>query len=80
MFPGDFDLNECILSHVHHEWRKVAMVLGSALNECRSKGIEVSNEALEGSLRKLIERGRIEAQGDVSKWRFSEVRWRSSKQ
>ncbi len=55
-------------------WRKVAMVVGQALDRCKEIGIPISDEVLAARLQVLAEAGRIEDIGDLRMWRFSEVR------
>jgi predicted metalloenzyme YecM len=52
----------------------VAFVLGKVIHEFDTKGIVVSEEMLETRLRVLIKLKQIEPAGNVSRWRFSEVR------
>jgi hypothetical protein len=70
----DSFIDERILFVIRPQWRKVAFVLTKVAHEFDAKGISVSEERLELRLRALIELRQIEPAGDVSRWRFSEVR------
>ena len=68
------DLDAIIFSTVTKHWRKVAMVVGKAFEECEARELPVDDEVIGIRIRLLTETGRLESQGDVRKWRFSEVR------
>jgi hypothetical protein len=70
----DSFIDERILFFVRPQWRKVAFILTKVVHEFDAKGISVSEERLEKRLRVLIKLKQIESAGDVSRWRFSEVR------
>ena len=48
--------------------------MGKVIHEFDAKGISVSEERLEKRLRVLIKLKQIEPAGNVSRWRFSEIR------
>jgi hypothetical protein len=71
----DFDIDDAILSSVEPSWRKVAMII------CKAAEI-LYGELPDGDepyrligrrVEKLVENGRLQAQGDVKRWRHSEV-------
>lgn len=70
----DASLDDLILAVVKLSWQKVAMVLGKARRLSESRDIETSYDALAARITALCTEGRLEAQGNVSKWRRSEVR------
>lgn len=62
-----------ILSFARPQWRKVAMIISQVARESgRDRDADCENVA--ERIRVLVEAGRLEAQGDLSKWRHSEVR------
>jgi uncharacterized protein DUF3658 len=71
---SEADVDAIILSVMKPHWRKVAMVVGTALGRCRELGLQICDEALAARIQVLAESGRIEDVGDLRKWRFSEVR------
>jgi len=74
MTVTDSFIDERILFFVRPQWRKVAFVLTKVIHEFDAKGISISEARLEKRLRALIKLKQIEPAGDVSGWRFSEVR------
>ncbi len=71
---SEVDIDAIIFAVMRPHWRKVAMIVGQALEQCNQLGISISDEALAARLQALAEAGRIEDVGDLRKWRFSEVR------
>jgi Protein of unknown function len=73
---SDLQIDEVILSVAEASWRKVAFVIikvaaamGSELSE-DDAGYNLVAERIE----MLVRGGRLLAQGDIKKWRHSEVR------
>jgi Protein of unknown function len=71
---SDGPLDDLILSVVNPNWQKVAMVLGKARRLSESRGLEISYDAFADRIAELCMEGRLESQGNVSKWRRGEVR------
>ena len=55
-------------------WRKVAMVVGLAMEKLRAQYPQFSDTFYAERVRALADQGRLESQGDLSYMRFSEVR------
>jgi hypothetical protein len=68
------DLDAIIFSAVATQWLKVAMVISRALKKCEERNLPIDDEVIGVRIRFLSETDRLESQGDVRKWRFSEVR------
>jgi|HubBroStandDraft_4_1064222.scaffolds.fasta_scaffold29784_3 hypothetical protein len=69
-------IDEAILSVTSTSWRKVARVIvmtGEILGENLPKG-EAGLDLVADRIEALIHDGRLLAQGDIKKWRHSEVR------
>jgi hypothetical protein len=67
-------LDDLILSQARH-WRlKVAPIFVCVRQKCEVEGRIVSDEKLNERLRYLVDSGELEAFGEISNWRFSEVR------
>lgn len=69
-------IDSVILSAVGERWTKVAMVIARVVNAF-SHGLPPGDEGCEVISRRiqaLVHDGRLVAQGDTNKWRFSEVR------
>ena len=71
---SEADIDAVIFSAMTPHWRKVAMVVITALARCRELGLQIGDEALAARIQALAKSGRIEDVGDLRKWRFSEVR------
>ena len=74
---SEADIDTIIFSVMKPHWRKVAMIVATALGRCKELGLQISGEALAARLQVLAESGRIEDVGDLRKWRHSEVRLKS---
>jgi hypothetical protein len=61
------DLDAAILSHARERWLKAAMVASRATQDC---GLGLSDEQFDI----VVARGRLVAQGNLCRPRFSEVR------
>ena len=69
-------IDEAILSVTVTSWRKVALVIGVAQKTLSNNlpqgdtGLDLIAKRIEA----LVQDGRLLAQGDIKKWRYSEVR------
>jgi Protein of unknown function len=68
------DLDALLLSSSKTQWQKVAMIVSIVYFEYRHNGIDVSVDAVADRIRSLVEDGKLQAQGDLSKMRHSEVK------
>jgi hypothetical protein len=76
------DVDGLILSFAKVQWRKVAMIIGQVLDECRRRGVGVDEDGVADRvcdsaaerICALVENGQLEAQGNLSRWRHSEVK------
>jgi hypothetical protein len=66
-------IDETLLSNARHEWRKVAMVVGLTMTRCND-AVSLPDIFYSQRVRKLVEDGRLESQGNLVYMRFSEVR------
>jgi hypothetical protein len=74
---SDADIDAVIFSALSTRWLKTAKIIGDALTECRRLQLPVSAEMLGARIQALDEAHRLDSQGDLRKWRFSEVRLKS---
>jgi hypothetical protein len=68
------ELDATILSHARQRWLKVAMI---ATRTTQERGLDLTDEQLDtvvARVRDLVAQGRLAAQRDLSRPRFSEVR------
>jgi hypothetical protein len=70
-------IDQALLSSVSYGWRKVAMVVGMAMDERRWPGIPDVFYAQR--VCRLAKNGHLESQGNLAYLRFSEVRLPTSK-
>jgi hypothetical protein len=68
------DLDEMILSLLQPRWHKVAMILVGASKRCKELSWSLELEVVAARIRALADDDRIDHQGDLRMWRFSEVR------
>jgi Protein of unknown function len=66
-------LDEAILSQTSTNWLKVARVIAKSAEALGNESDETYG-ALEERIVELVAAGKLEAQGDLSNWRHSEVR------
>jgi hypothetical protein len=74
MDEPDEELDRVIMSVALPRWRKVAMILANSLD---AMGQDLNNGEIERLAIRivfLVRAGQLEAQGDLSQWRYSEVR------
>jgi uncharacterized protein DUF3658 len=71
---SDQYIDGLILSAAARQWRKVAFIVGKVLMVCRNNGAETNEYAIADRVRALVDEGKLEAQGNLSLWRHSEVR------
>ena len=69
---SDSDIDAAILSAASDQWRKVALIIGNVVS--RRDEIAAESELVAKRIVALVKSGRLESQGDLSKWRYSEVR------
>jgi Protein of unknown function len=70
------ELDDLILSFALPYWQKVAMIIVKVTRSEKfsfeSRDEEFNFVAI--GISRLVENGQLESQGDISQWRFSEVR------
>jgi hypothetical protein len=71
---SDQELDRLIMSLTPASWQKVAMILAKSLGRLESDRMRVSAERLAARIEFLVPAGRLEAQGNLSRWRYSEIR------
>ena len=70
-------IDQAILSHCQHQWRKVALVVAMTYLAYRDRYPDIPDLYYAMRVRELVADGPIEAQGDLRRMRSSEVRLRS---
>ncbi len=67
-------IDELILSSAAAQWRKVARIMSDVLKACRRDKVAISEYAIGKRVRVLVEKGKLEAQGNLYRPRYSEVK------
>ncbi len=70
------DFDEALMAELGQRWRKVALVLSLAAEKVGQDSDDALGQ-LAKRLEALVADGKVEAQGDLSRWRHSEVRRRA---
>ena len=71
---NDQELDEIILSLAEERWQKTAMMIVKALDRLEVEVLDVHGHRLVERIEHLVNEGRLEFRGDLSRWRHSEVR------
>jgi hypothetical protein len=68
------ELDALILANTSNQWRKVAMVIATVLIEGSDKLTEIDDISVAVRIKRLVEEGYMESQGDLNEMRYSEIR------
>jgi hypothetical protein len=72
--PADEALDAVVLSVADAEWRKVARFIAIVVDAVKAQGLETSGQDVAQRIYALVEAGRLEARGNIRRWRAGEVR------
>ena len=67
-------IDRTLVANTHARWRKVAMVVGKTMGELPDRRRGIPDIYYAQRVRKLVEDGALESQGNLAFMRFSEVR------
>ena len=67
-------IDAALISNTHQPWRKVAMVVGLTMKHFHNRFSEIPDLFYADRIRKLVQDGCLESQGNLAYMRFSEVR------
>src|SRR3981189_3208745 len=67
-------IDDLILSSAVAQWRKVARIMSDVLSACRRDKVDISEYAIGKRVRDLVEKGKLQAQGNLYRPRYSEVK------
>jgi len=70
------DVDELIFATLERNWRKTAFIIGTCVQICEARSIPINAEIIGARIQALADDRRIEAQGNLSMWRHSEIRRR----
>ena len=68
------DIDRTLLPFCREHWLKVARVVIETLEAFEKRRSEIVSSAIDARMAALVRNGRLEAKGNIRKWRFSEVR------
>ena len=71
---SEAQVEKIILSGIAPKWHKMARIIWDAVKRSEELALGVRDEAFAARIQVLVEAGRLESQGDLRKWRHSEVR------
>lgn len=67
-------IDQEILANCSTHWRKVAMVVGTTMLQLKNRAVGIPDTYYAQRVAKLVGEGKLEAQGNLQRMRFSEVR------
>ncbi len=67
-------IDELVLTAAGDDWLKVALLLAKVTDAARASGMDTSSQAIAARVYALVDGGRLEAKGNVRRWRAGEVR------
>ena len=71
------ELDELLLSLCGERWRKVARIAAKTYQVLEDRGVEITGStsaAFDARMAVLVSTGQLEAEGDIKRWRYGEVR------
>jgi hypothetical protein len=72
--PADDVLDALVLSVADAEWHKVARFIAIVVDAAKAQCLETNGQDVARRIYALVETGRLEARGNVRRWRSGEVR------
>lgn len=82
MLPAT-ELDQIILSFCSEHWQKVARIVAKTYEVLEERGIAIVGDTadkVDERLAALVRSDRLEAEGNIRRWRYSEVRLPVAKQ
>jgi biotin-(acetyl-CoA carboxylase) ligase len=75
MIPAP-ELDQMISSFCSAHWQKVAKIVGNTFKALEQRGVSINGaaEKVDERIAVLVGSGRLEARGNVKRWRYGEVR------
>jgi hypothetical protein len=71
---SESQIDEIVLSIVVAQWRKMAAVIWHAVKRSEELALGVTDEMFAARIQALVDANCLESQGDLRRWRHSEVR------
>src|ERR1700704_622209 len=67
-------IDELILASACQRWLKVARIIMGVLKACKKGKIDIRIDAIAKRICAMVEQGKLQSQGNLSRWRHSEVK------
>jgi hypothetical protein len=77
------DIDRMLLSFCDARWRKVARIIGNTYTALEKRDIPISHgiaKLMDARMAVLVRSGKLEAKGNIKRWRYSEARLPASYQ
>ncbi len=71
---SEAQVDQIVFSVIAPQWYKMARIIWDAVKRSDELDLGVRDEVFAARIQVLVEAGRLESQGDLRKWRHSEVR------
>lgn len=71
------ELHRLLLSFCDNRWRKVARIAGCTLRALEERNVQIDGtvaDQIDARMAVLVGSGQLEAQGNIKRWGYSEVR------
>jgi Protein of unknown function len=72
------DIDQLLLSFSDTDWQKVAKIIGNTLKALEHRGVQMHvsvTDQVDARMAALAGSGQLEAQGNIKRWGYSEVRF-----
>jgi hypothetical protein len=77
MIPAD-DIDRLLLSFSDTHWQKVAKIIGNTMKALEQRGVQMDigvADQIDARMAALVGSGQLEAQGNIKRWGYNEVRF-----
>jgi hypothetical protein len=74
MVIANADLDALILAACTTQWQKVAMIIAKVMQAGERNGIKIDEVPIARRVRKLVKEEKLQAQGNLMRVRYSEVK------
>lgn len=72
--PTDDMIDALVLGSADADWRKMAVFIARVVDAAKLQGLATSGQAVAQRVYALVDTGKLEARGNVRRWRAGEIR------
>ena len=72
------ELDKIVFSVLKNNWLKTVRIINDTATACKDRLVPIDYEVIGARIQALADEGKIDAQGNLSMWRHSEVRLRQN--